>query len=93
MSGRGTVIAGAMEWPCRLCAGSETRLEVRLERGSGLSGKMIVVDHARGLALDVRVAQSKGADVTFDVVGSHDLRGLVPARLGRARDIYNRRQA
>ncbi len=91
LSGRGTILSGQMEWPCRLKAGSDQRLDVVLERGVGLSGALVVVDHSRGMALDVRVAQSKGTDITFDIVRSHDLRGLVPARLGRARDIYNRR--
>lgn len=91
LSGRGTVATGQMELPCRLKAASQTRLEVSLERGSGLSGTMIVVDHARGLALDVRVSQSRGSDVTFDIIKSHSLQGLVPARLSRARDIYSRR--
>ncbi len=91
LAGHGTVLTGQMELPCRLKAASDSRLDVGLERGSGLSGAMIVVDHTRGLALDVRVAQAKGSDITFDIVRSHDLRGLVPARLGRARDLYNRR--
>ncbi len=91
ISGRGTVMTGQMDLPCRLKAASDKRLEVALERGTGVSGAMIVVDHARGLAMDVKVAQAKGAEVSFEIVRSHDLRGLVPARLSRARDVYNRR--
>lgn len=91
INGRGTVLAGQMEYPCRLRAGSDTRLEITLDRAAGLSGSAVVVDLERGLALDVTVTAAKAGDVSFDVGRSHDLRGLVPARLSRARDVFNRR--
>jgi len=51
---------------------------------------VIVVDHVRGLALDARIGAIKGLEVVLDITASHNLAGLVPARLSRARDIWKR---
>ena len=91
LSGRGTVLMGRMEFACRLRAGSSGRVDVLLERATPLNGAMILVDYERGLAMDVSVLGTKGPDVSFRVERTHDLKGLVPARLGRAREVYNRR--
>lgn len=90
INAKGTVCAGGMELPCRIRKGSSSRMVVLMDRSGGLSGNVIIVDHQRGMAFDARVASMREREVTLDVRASHNLAGLVPARLSRARDIWKR---
>ena len=85
-----TLCAGRMEYPCVIRQASKERMSVSINRAANISGAVIVVDHARGLAFDGRIGTIRGQDVTLDITASHKLGGLVPARLGRARDIWKR---
>lgn len=90
INAKGTVCAGRMDIPCRIHKASKSRIVLVLERNTGLSGTVVVVDHKRGLAFDATVASSRERELTLDVRASHNLAGLVPARLSRARDIWKR---
>ena len=90
VNGRGTICANGLEYPCLIRKASDKTLIAVLDRGGSVSGPAIIVDHKRALALDASVAATKGHELTFDVRRSHDLRGLVPARLSRARDLWKR---
>lgn len=90
VNGRGTICASGLEYPCVIRKASEKALVAVLDRAVSLSGTVLIVDHKRGLALDATLSATKGNELTFDVRRSHDLRGLVPARLSRARDLWKR---
>lgn len=90
VNGRGTLCNNGVEFPCVIRKASAQTLIVTLDRGRSLSGATIVVDHKRGLAFDATIGSSKRQELTLDVSRSHDLRGLVPARLSRARDLWKR---
>lgn len=79
-----------MEYPCVIRQASKTRMAISVSRAANIAGAVIVVDHTRGLALDARIGTIKGQDVVLDITASHNLAGLVPARLSRARDIWKR---
>lgn len=90
VNAKGTICAGRMEYPCRIRLASDTQVVVLLERNSSVSGNVIVVDHKNGTAMDAKVGQVKGQELTLSVHATTNLAGLVPARLGRARDIWKR---
>ena len=85
-----TLCTGGMEYPCTIRQASSEQIVASVYRAANISGTVIVVDHARGLAFDARISTIKAQDVTLDIIASHKLGGLVPARLGRARDIWKR---
>lgn len=90
VNAKGVVSAGGIEYSCRIRRRSDERMTLTLDRLVPLSGAVIVVDLKEGLAFDAMVAESKGADLTLSIRKKHDLRGLVPARLSRARDLFSR---
>lgn len=85
-----TLCAGRMEYPCVIRQASRARMTIVLSRTANIAGSVIVVDHVRGLALDARIDAIKGLEVGLDITASHNLAGLVPARLSRARDLWKR---
>lgn len=85
-----TLCAGRMEYACVIRQASKERMSVLISRAANISGAVIVVDHARGLAFEARITAFKGQDVSLEIAASHKLGGLVPARLSRARDIWKR---
>lgn len=90
INAKGTICAGRMEIPCRIQKASASRMVVLVERHTGVSGNVVVVDQLRGLAFDASLASSRERELTLDLRASHNLAGLVPARLSRARDIWKR---
>lgn len=87
---RGVVCAGRMELSCRIQKASASRMVVQLERHSAVSGNVVVVDLQRGFAFDAAIVTSRERELMLDVRTRHNLAGLVPARLSRARDIWKR---
>ena len=87
---RGMVCAGRLELACRIHKASDSRMVVQLERPSAVSGHVVVVDLQRGLAFDAAIVSSRAREMVLDVRTRHNLAGLVPARLSRARDIWKR---
>lgn len=63
---------------------------VLLERNSSVAGAVIIVDHKHGTAMDAKIEQVKGQELMLGIHSRTNLGGLVPARLGRARDIWKR---
>ena len=87
---KGTVCAAGMEISCRIRKGSASKMVVLLDRKTGLSGNVLVVDQDRGMAFDATITNAQERELTLAVRASHNLGGLVPARLSRARDIWKR---
>lgn len=90
VNAKGIVCAGVMECACHIRQSSKEKMVVALERAMQVSGAVVIVDLVNGLAYDATITGIKGVVVNADIVKRHDLKGLVPARLGRARDLYNR---
>jgi hypothetical protein len=87
---RGVVVAPGLELPCLIVDQSAAGLRVRLERSFALTGSVIVIDIARGMALECRVAWSKGLEIGLKQSGQASLRGLVPSRFAAAREAFRR---
>lgn len=87
---RGIVVAPGFEMPCLIADQSGGGLRVRLDRAIAVSGALVVVDIAQGLAIEAEVAWSKGVEAGLKRRGQTSLRGLVPARLAPARAAWLR---
>lgn len=87
---RGLVVAPGVEMPCLIVDQSGAGLKVRLNRAMTLSGPVVVVDLAQGVAVEAEVAWSKGAEAGLKRRGQTSLRGLVPARLAAVRAAWLR---
>ena len=75
---------------CRLRQRNGNQLDIQIDRGGVPLGPVIVVDLDNGMAMEARLISSKGQDVRLEIQGCHNLKGLVPARLGRAREVWKR---
>jgi hypothetical protein len=89
-SARGVVVAPGLELPCLIVDQSAGGLRIRLERSFALTGKVIVIDLARAMAIEGQVAWSKGLEVGLKLSGQTSLRGLVPSRFAAAREAFRR---
>lgn len=87
---RGVVVAPGLELPCLIADQSASGLRIRLERGFALTGNVIIIDLARGMAIEAAVMWSKGLEAGLKQVSQASLRGLVPSRLAAARDAFRR---
>ncbi|MDI1327957.1 MAG: PilZ domain-containing protein [Brevundimonas sp.] len=87
---RGVIVAAGLELPCLIVDQSSAGLRVRLDRSFALTGSVIVIDLARGVAIECLVAWSKGLEAGMKQSGQTSLRGLVPSRLAAARDAFRR---
>ncbi len=87
---RGVVVAPGLELPCLIVDQSAGGLRVRLDRSFALTGNVIVIDLARGIAIEARVAWSKGLEIGLKQSGQTSLRGLVPSRFAAAREAFRR---
>ena len=56
---RGVVVAPGLELPCLIVDQSASGLRIRLDRGFALTGTVIVIDLARGMAIEAVVVWSK----------------------------------
>lgn len=90
LNSKGTICAAGMEIPCRIRKASDSKMIVHLDRKAGLSGNVLVVDLKRHMAFDATIGTSQDNELTLSVRASHNLAGLVPARLSRARDLCKR---
>lgn len=89
-SARGVVVAPALELPCLIMDQSAAGLRVRFDRSFALTGSVIVIDVARAMAIECRVAWSKGLEAGLKQTGQTSLRGLVPSRFAAAREALRR---
>lgn len=87
---RGVVLTPGFELPCLIVEQSAGGLRIRLDRGFTLTGSVIVIDLARGMAIDSAVMWSKGSEAGLKQSGQTSLRGLVPSRLTAAREAFRR---
>ncbi len=87
---RGLVVAPGLELPCMIVDQSSAGLRIRLDRGFALPAEIVVIDLARGMAIEAAVAWSKGAEIGLKQFGQASLRGLVPSRLAAAREAFRR---
>ena len=87
---RGVVVAPGLELPCLIIDQSQAGLRLRLDRGFALPPRIIVIDLARGMAIEADLAWSKGLEVGLKQAGQASLRGLVPSRFAAARDAFRR---
>ena len=53
----------------------------------------MLVDLKNAFAMEATVISARGNEVRVQVQSRHDLKGLVPSRLGRARDVWKRARA
>lgn len=87
---RGVVVAPGLELPCLIIDQSQAGLRLRLERSFALPPRIIVIDLARGMAIEADLAWSKGMEAGLKQVAQASLRGLVPSRFAAARDAFRR---
>lgn len=87
---KGMVCASGMEIPCRIRKASDSKMVVILDRKAGVSGNVLVVDLQRSMAFDATITGAQEREMTLSLRASHNLAGLVPARLSRARDLCKR---
>ncbi|WP_156376864.1 MULTISPECIES: PilZ domain-containing protein [unclassified Brevundimonas] len=87
---RGLVVAPGLELPCVIEDQSASGLRIRLDRSFALPPVIIVVDLARGVAVEAAVVWSKGVEAGLKQSGQMSLRGLVPSRFAAARDAFRR---
>lgn len=87
---RGVVVAPGLELPCLIVDQSAGGVRIRLGRSFALTGNVIVIDLVRGMAIEGRVAWSKGLEVGLKQTGQTSLRGLVPSRFAAAREVFRR---
>lgn len=89
-SARGVVVAPGLELPCLIMDQSVGGLRIRLDRGFALTGSVVVIDLARGMAIEAAVMWSKGLEAGLKQSGQTSLRGLVPSRFAAAREAFRR---
>ncbi|MGZ9113658.1 MAG: PilZ domain-containing protein [Brevundimonas sp.] len=87
---RGLIVAPGLELPCQIVDQSAGGLRIRLERSFALTGDVIFIDLARGLAIEGRVAWTRGLEIGLKQSGQTSLRGLVPSRFAAAREAFRR---
>ncbi|MBX9616923.1 MAG: PilZ domain-containing protein [Caulobacteraceae bacterium] len=87
---RGIVIAPGIEMTCLITDTSAGGLRIRTDRQIALPARVIVVDVAGGLALEVEVAWRKGMEAGLKRTAEASVRGLVPSRLLPAREAWLR---
>lgn len=87
---RGVVVAPGLEMPCLIVDQSASGLRIRLDRGFTLTGTVIIIDLARGMAIEAVVVWSKGLEAGLKQSGQTSLRGLVPSRFAAAREALKR---
>lgn len=84
------MIAPGIEMTCLITDTSAAGLRIRTDRQIALPARVIVVDVAGGLALEVEVAWRKGMEAGLKRVAQASVRGLVPSRLLPAREAWKR---
>lgn len=87
---RGVVVAPGLELPCLIADQSAAGMKLRLDRAYPLPPRVVVVDVAQGVAVEVEVAWVKGIEAGVKRGAAASLRGLVPSRLAPARDAWMR---
>jgi len=87
---RGVVVAPGLEMPCLILDQSASGMRIRLDRGFALTGTVIVIDLARGMAIEASVMWNKGLEAGLKQSGQTSLRGLVPSRFAAAREALKR---
>jgi hypothetical protein len=87
---RAVVTAPGVEMPCTIADQSAAGLKLKLNRATTLPREVVVIDLARGMAIEADVAWQKGLEAGLKQRGQTSLRGLVPSRLAAARDLFRR---
>ncbi len=84
---RGVVVAPGLELACLIVDQSNTGARLRLDRNLSLPARIIIVDVAQASAVEAEVIWRKGQEAGIKRTGpAASLRGLIPSRLGAARD-------
>jgi hypothetical protein len=84
------VTAPGLEMPCLIVDQSAAGMKLRLNRATTLPRQVVVIDLARGMAIEADLAWQKGLEAGVKQRGQTSLRGLVPSRLAGARDLLRR---
>ncbi|HZV83629.1 MAG TPA: PilZ domain-containing protein [Brevundimonas sp.] len=87
---RAVVIAPGLETPCLIADQSAAGMKLRLNRATALPAQVIVIDMARGVAIEADLAWQKGLEAGVRQRAQTPLRGLVPSRLAAAREVFRR---
>ena len=93
LNSAGVILGDGRDRTCRLLQRQGQMIDLVMLKDTAPKGAIVIVDLKNALAMEATVISARGNEVRVQVQSRHDLKGLVPSRLGRARDVWKRARA